>query len=75
MKYILIFFICLSSTLMFSQTVEKDSTQLAKTGTATTEKDKQHRTIFTGSKGGQFVICRSKKTNRWYKKYIPKTTK
>lgn len=60
---------------MNAQNVPKDSTELSKTGIATQEKDKQNRTVFTGTKGGKFVICKSKKTNKWYKKYLPKTTK
>ena len=60
---------------MNAQSVQKDSTELSKTGVATNEKDKQNRTVFTGSKGGKFVICKSKKTGNWYKKYLPKPTK
>lgn len=75
------FFFFLSICACFCQSTPQttaDSVQLVKSATLTTER---HTTkagksfqVFTGSKGGKFIVRKSGKSGKWYKSYLPKET-
>lgn len=74
------FFFFLSICACFCQSTPQtaaDSVQLVKSATLTAEhvvKAGKGYQVFTGSKGGKFIVRKSAKSGKWYKSYLPKPT-